>query len=427
MAASLSDVLPRAFVRCGAFLRKCGPGLITGAADDDPSGISTYSIAGATGQYSMLWLALITTPMMIAVQGMCARIGLVGGVGLAAALRTNFPFWVAASLGVLTIGANTLNLGADLSGMAASIGLLVGGPPILWVILFGVVSYVAPVYLNYRTFVNVVKLLALSLLAYVVTAFAVHPNWAEVLRHTVIPEIRFSRDWITTLVGVLGTTITPYLFYWQASLMVEEDKAQGKISVLQRRGATKKEITDANADVALGMIVSNVIMFFIIVAVATTLAHNGAAKIKTAQDAAEALRPIAGNFAYVIFAAGMIGTGLLAVPTLAGSSAFIAAETFRFRSGLDDKPDRSPRFYGIFGAGVGLGILMNLLHIDPIGALYWSAVVNGLVAVPLLVVITILANRRKLMGEWTNSRSANVWAAVTIVLMAAAAIGMFVF
>lgn len=427
MAASIIDVLPRTLTRCGSFLRKCGPGLITGAADDDPSGISTYSIAGATGQYSMLWLALLTTPMMIAVQGMCARIGLVGGVGLAAALRNNFPYWVAASLGVMTIGANTLNLGADLSGMAASIGLLVGGPPIVWVLLFGVLAYIAPVYLNYRTFVNVVKLLALSLLAYVLTAFAVHPNWPDVLRHTVIPEIRLTRDWITTLVGVLGTTITPYLFYWQASLMVEEDKAHGKISVTQRRGASRREIADANADVTFGMIVSNLIMFFIIVAVATTLAHNGTAKINTAQDAAEALRPIAGDFAYVIFAAGMVGTGLLAVPTLAGSSAFIAAETFRFRSGLDDKPDRAPRFYGIFGAGIGVGILMNLLRIDPIGALYWSAVVNGIAAVPLLVVITMLANRRSLMGKWVNSRTTNVWAIVTILLMGAAAIGMFVF
>jgi Mn2+/Fe2+ NRAMP family transporter len=365
--------------------------------------------------------------MMIAVQGMCARIGLVTGMGLAAALRKHFPFWLAAVLGGMTIGANTLNLGADLAGMAASIRLLVGGPQIAWVIAFGIVSYVAPVYLNYRTFVNIVKVLAVSLLAYVIAMFAIHPPWLTVLRHAVIPEISLKREWLTTVVAVLGTTITPYLFYWQAALMVEEDKAHGKVTFAQRRGASRKEIEEANADVRLGMIVSNAIMFCIIATTATALARHGSATIKTAQDAAEALRPLAGDFAYVLFAAGMVGTGLLAIPTLAGSSSFIAAETFNLRGGLEDKPDRDPRFYSVFGAGIAIGIAMNVFHVDPIAALYWSAVVNGIAAVPLVVVITLFANQRNLMGKWTNSPIANVWALVTILLMGAAAVGMFVF
>ncbi|MBV8600803.1 MAG: divalent metal cation transporter [Candidatus Eremiobacteraeota bacterium] len=418
--------LPRFLTNCRSFLAKTGPGLITGAADDDPSGISTYAIAGATARYSMLWLAPLTTVMMIVVQGMCARIGLVTGMGLAEALRKNFPFPLAAALGIMTIGANTLNLGADLAGMAASIRLLVGGPPLLWVVVFGVACYVAPVYLNYRTFVNVVKVLALSLGAYVVAMFAIHPPWLEVLASTLIPRVHLDRTWLTTVVAVLGTTITPYLFYWQASLMVEEDKAQGKVTLTQRRGATKKEVADANADVTLGMIVSNAIMFCIIVTTATTLSRTGHASIQSAQDAAEALRPLAGDFAYVLFAAGMVGTGLLAIPTLAGSSAFVFAETFKVRgASLAATPDRAPRFYGVFGAGIAIGIAFNVFHVDPIGALFWSAVVNGVAAVPLLVVITLLANRRSLMQRWTNSRAANVWAILTIVLMAGAAIGMF--
>jgi NRAMP (natural resistance-associated macrophage protein)-like metal ion transporter len=426
--ASASEGLaavPRTLLRCASFLRRCGPGLITGAADDDPSGISTYAIAGATVQYSMLWLALVTTPMMTVVQSMCARIGLVSGMGLAAALRRNIPFPLAAGLGVLTIGANTLNVGADLAGMAASFKLLVGGPALLWVAAFGALSFIAPVYLHYRTFVNVVKVLALSLLAYVVAALAIHPPWLEVLRYTVVPEIRLDRAWLTTCVAVLGTTITPYLFYWQAALMVEEDKAHGKVTLAQRRGASKREVAATDADVTLGMLISNAIMFCIIVTTATALARNGHASIKTAQDAAEALRPLAGNLAYVLFAAGMIGTGLLAVPTLAGSSSFIAAETFRFRGALDDPPARAPLFYAVFGAGIAVGILMNVFRIDPIGALYWSAVVNGLVAVPLLAAITVLANRAQLMGRWRNTRTANAIAVATIVAMTAAAIGMF--
>jgi Mn2+/Fe2+ NRAMP family transporter len=283
------------------------------------------------------------------------------------------------------------------------------------------------VYMNYRAFVNVVKYLALALGAYVIAMFAIHPVWPDMLRHSVVPEVRFDRTWLTTALGVLGTTITPYLFYWQAALMVEEEKAMGRMTVAQRRGATKKEVADANADVTLGMIVSNIIMYCIIATTATALARNGHATIKTAQDAAEALRPLAGDFAYVLFAAGMVATGLFAIPTLAGSSAYVYAGTFKVRGGaLDATPDRAPRFYGIFGAGIAIGIAMNAFHIDPIAALYWSAVINGLVAVPLLIAITVIANRRDLMGRWRNTAAANAWAIFTIVLMAAAAVGMFV-
>jgi NRAMP (natural resistance-associated macrophage protein)-like metal ion transporter len=409
------------------FLRNLGPGLITGAADDDPSGISTYSVAGATTGLSTLWLALITTPMMAVIQGMCARIGMVSGVGLAAVMRAHFPRWLAFALAGTVIVANTFNIGADLAGMAASAHLVAGLPVLLWVVAFAVLLVLTEFYCSYRLLCDIFKWLAATLFAYVATAFIVHPDWWLILRHAVIPEFHTDGHWITTVVGVLGTTISPYLFFWQSSLMVEQEKELGRTTVTQREGATRAEIADAHADVNTGMIYSNLVMFFIIATTAVTLGAHGKHNIATAQDAAEALRPLAGNFAYLLFTLGMVGTGLLAIPVLAGSSAYVASDMLRFHAGLAETPRRAPRFYAILGAGIVLGMLLNIIGIDPIKALFWSAVCNGVAAVPLIFAIVTIASDRKLMGRWVSSPLARFWGWLTFALMGAAAVGMFVF
>ena len=404
-----------------------GPGLITGAADDDPSGISTYSVAGASTGFSMLWLALLTTPMMAVVQGMCARIGMVTGVGLAANIRRTVPAWVAYAMAIIVIIANTLNVGADFAGMAASAHMVAPAIPFpAWVILFGAVLLLGLLFLSYRRIASIIKYLTISLLAYIVTAFIVHPHWPRVLYHLVVPEVHFNRTWITTAMGVLGTTITPYLFFWQSALEVEEEKAEGRKTVAARRGATDEEIRDAHFDVNVGMVLSNLVMFFIITTTALTLFAHGKTNIQTAQDAAQALRPLAGDFAYLLFMLGMVGTGLLAIPSLAGSSAYIAADTLSFkRAGLDNPPNRAPRFYGVLAAGLIIGICMPFTGIDPIRALYWCAVLNGIVSVPLIFLVIRIANDNKLLGRWRNSRLANAWGWVTFLLMGAAAVALF--
>jgi NRAMP (natural resistance-associated macrophage protein)-like metal ion transporter len=408
-------------------LKNLGPGLITGAADDDPSGISTYSVAGATTGLSMLWLALITTPMMAVVQGMCARIGMVNGVGLAAVMRKLLPRWLALGLALLVVVANTFNVGADLAGMAASAHMVAGLPVVAWVVAFGAALVIAQIYCSYRLLSSIFKWLALSLFAYVVTAFIVRPDWWMILRHAVVPEFHTDGHWITTVVGVLGTTISPYLFFWQSSLMVEEEKSAGRRTIAERKGATADEICDAHADVNTGMIYSNAVMFFIIATTAVTLGAHGKHDIATAQDAAEALRPLAGNFAYLLFSLGMIGTGMLGIPVLAGSSAYVASEMLSFRTGLGETPARAPRFYAVLAAGIIIGIAMNLIGIDPIKALFWSAVFNGVAAVPLVFAIVTIASNRKVMGRWVSSPIARAWGWLTVVLMGLAAIAMFVF
>jgi NRAMP (natural resistance-associated macrophage protein)-like metal ion transporter len=404
-----------------------GPGLITGAADDDPSGISTYSVAGASTGFSMLWLALLTTPMMAVIQGMCARIGMVTGVGLAANIRRTVPSWVAYAMAAIVVIANTLNVGADFAGMAASAHMVAPAIPISgWVLLFGAVLLLGLLFLSYRRIASTIKYLTLSLFAYIVTAFILHPHWPEVLRHLVVPQVHLDRGWITTAMGVLGTTITPYLFFWQSALEVEEEKAEGRKTVAQRRGATDEEIRGAHFDVNVGMILSNLVMFFIITTTALTLFAHGKTNIQTAQDAAEALRPLAGDTAYLLFMLGMVGTGLLAIPALAGSSAYIAADTLSFpRAGLDQPPKRAPRFYSVLGAGLVIGAALPFTGIDPIRALYWCAVLNGVVSVPLLLLIIRIANDHKLLGKWRNSVVANAWSWLTFVLMGAAAVALF--
>jgi NRAMP (natural resistance-associated macrophage protein)-like metal ion transporter len=413
--------------RVKRFFAILGPGLITGAADDDPSGISTYSVAGATAGFSTLWLTLVSTPMMSVIQGMCARIAMVNGEGLAAVMRKRLPLPAAYGLAGLVIVANTFNVGADLGGMAGAIHLLVPLPVEAWVFFFGIALIAAQTWLSYPTIARIFKWLTLSLFAYVITAFVVHPPWPHVLLRIVVPQVHLDAAWLSTMVGVLGTTITPYLFFWQASLMVEEEKESGNTTIASRRGTDETSVATMHADVNTGMIFSNVVALFIIITTASTLGAHGQRNIATAQQAAEALRPLAGPFAELLFTLGMVGTGILAVPVLAGSSAYVAAQTFRFREGLNEPPERARRFYGVIAAGIVLGIAMNLLHVDAIKALFWSAVLNGIAAVPLIAVIVWIASNRAIMKQWTSSIVARVWGWATVALMGAATLGMFYF
>jgi len=411
--------------RVKAFFKVLGPGLITGAADDDPSGISTYSVTGATTGLSTLWLALISTPMMAVVQGMCARLSLVTGQELAALLRKNLPTWAAYGLAMAVIAANTINIGADVAGMAASAALFVHLPLWTLVLAFGLTTLAMQVFLSYAKMARVIKWLTLTLFAYIVTAFVVHANWADILKHLVVPEIRFDATWFAVVVGLFGTTITPYLFFWQSALEIEEAKGRGETTVRQRRGTDEKQLADAHADVNAGMIFSNVVAIFIIITTASTLGVH-ATHIASAQQAAEALRPLAGGFAYALFALGMVGTGLLAIPALSGSSAYLAAGTFRFREGLNEPPRRARKFYAVLIGGVVIGIALDFFGVNPIDALFWSAIVNGFAAVPLIAAIVWLASNRKIMGRWVSSPVARCWGWLCVAVMATAAVAFVV-
>jgi NRAMP (natural resistance-associated macrophage protein)-like metal ion transporter len=421
---------PAIFIeRCrsvGAFFaKKVGPGIITGASDDDPSGIATYAIAGASLGYGLLWVALLTLPMMIAVQEMCARIGMVTGSGLIAAMRRVMPAWLLRLLVALVVGANTMNIAADIAGMSASAELVTRISSSYWAIAFGVLLVTVEIFASYRLFASIVKWLCLSLLAYLASAIVVGVDWIQAFRHTFLPEIRFNKMWMATFVGFLGTTITPYLFVWQAALEVEEERSKGRSTVAQRKGATKAEMAGVRADVFSGMLYSNIVSWFIVLICATTLFRQHIT-INTVQDAARALRPLAGPWAELLFALGVVGAGLLAVPVLAGSSAYALAEAFDWKGTLAAKPRSAIPFYAVIACGIALGVLADVMHLDAVWALFWSAVVNGFVAIPLLVGILLTANRRDLMGLWTNGRTSRIWLVITIALMTIAAIGVVV-
>src|SRR5881296_492783 len=407
------------------YFRILGPGLVTGAADDDPSGITTYSVAGASLGYGMLWMALATFPLMAAVQLICARIGLVTGSGLAAAIRRHYPrpFLYVACL--LLLVANVFNIAADLAGMADATRLLTGVPSLVSVPGFGLVILLATVYMTYARFAQYLKWLTAVLFAYVIAAFLAKPDWQQVAVAILVPSPRWDALYVTTLVAVLGTTISPYLFFWQASQEVEEEKARGRRTIAQRRGATPHELADARLDVNTGMFFSNVVMYFIILATAATLNRSGFTEIATAREAAEALRPLAGNAAYLLFALGLIGTGLLAVPVLAGSASFAVAEVFGWRSGLDLSPRRGRYFYLVFAGAIAGGMLLDLFQTSPIRMLFLSAVLNGILAPPLLVLVMLVSNDAKIMGEHTNGVWLNVlgWGATAV--MTAAAVAFF--
>ncbi|HVA57625.1 MAG: divalent metal cation transporter [Gemmatimonadaceae bacterium] len=403
-----------------------GPGVVTGAADDDPSGIATYSIAGARFGTGLLWTAPVLWPLMAAVQMMCARIGLVTGRGLAGALRQKYPEWVLATAATALFIANTINVGADLGGMADAAHLLTGVPAFVWVLAFGIGITIATIRLRYAMIANTLKWLALILAVYVVAAIDVHPDWAAVLRATVVPHLPHGRAAWATLVAILGTTISPYLFFWQASQEVEEEKAAGHLTLKARQGATKTEIGDRKIDIGFGTLFSNIAMFFIIVTTASTLHTHGQTHLATSADVAAALRPLAGRFAMLLYTIGIVGTGLLAIPTLAGSAAYAFAETFNWRQGIDQKFTRARAFYAVIGVSVAIGIAMGFVGISPVKALYWTAVINGLLAPFLLVGILHAASDRKLMLGQPSSWPSRVVVGVTTAAMFAAGIAMFV-
>jgi NRAMP (natural resistance-associated macrophage protein)-like metal ion transporter len=398
-----------------------GPGLVTGAADDDPSGIATYSIAGASFGYGLLWTAGFTFPLMAAIQLVCARIGLVSGRGLAGAVRQHYPrpfLYVACTL---LLVANVFNIAADLGGMADAVEMLTGVSSLASVPIFGGLLLLVTVYTSYRTFAKYLKWLTAVLFAYVVAAFLAKPDWHAVAWATIVPTMRWDFDWITTFVGVVGTTISPYLFFWQASHEVEEEKARGRATLAQRRGANAEELRDARLDVTTGMLLSNLVMFFIMLTTASTLYRAGHTHIESSRQAAEALRPLAGDAAHLLFTLGIVGTGLLAVPVLAGSASYAVAELFQWRAGLDLRPRQAWRFYVVLGMAMVGGIVLDILGINPLRMLFLSAVLNGLLAPPLLVLVMLVGNNRKIMGSHTNGVWLNGfgWAAVAVTTGAA--------
>ncbi len=378
-----------------------GPGLITGASDDDPSGIGTYSQVGSQFGFGVLWTAIFTFPLMLAVQELCARIALQTGVGLGTSLRRKFPTWlVGGCIGALVI-ANTINLGADLGAVAAGGSLLSHGRiPTLWLIAPAAFLILGlQLFVSYRLVFNVFKWLTLSLFAYVITGILARPQASTVLFATFVPHLEFSEGFLLALVAILGTTISPYLFFWQASAEVETMRAAALETVAQRRGVKRAELRAARLDIAIGMFFSQVVMYFIILTSAAVLHAHGKTNIQTAEGAAQALTPLLGPFAFVVFALGMIGTGLLAIPVLSASGAYAVKEFFGFKGALDAKPWYRPTFYVLIVVATAVGALMNFLHVDPVHALFYAAAVNGIVAPPLLALIVLLGSDSGFMGK----------------------------
>ncbi len=409
-----------------SWLKKLGPGLITGAADDDPSGIATYSQAGAQFGLNLLWTMLFTYPLMVGIQMVSARIGRVTGIGLAGNIREHFPRWLLYCVVGLLLIANTINIAADVSAMGDALRLLVGGPAHLYAAGFGMLSLLLQIFIPYSRYVRILKWLTLALLAYVGIVFAVQISWIDVGRALIVPRLTWNAATITTIVAVFGTTISPYLFFWQAAQEVEELEAdptrQPLIIVPEQARAAFRRI---KIDTYFGMGFSNLVAFFIILTTAVTLHAHGVTNIQTSAEAATALRPIAGNFAFLLFAAGIIGTGMLAVPVLAGSAAYAMADAFNWAKGLEHSLTTAKRFYAIIAVSTLAGIALGFTSIDPIKALYWSAVVNGVLSVPIMAVMMLLAARSKVMGRFviTSKLKWLGWTATGV--MALAVIAMF--
>jgi NRAMP (natural resistance-associated macrophage protein)-like metal ion transporter len=416
---------PRPPGRVRTFFGNLGPGLITGAADDDPSGISTYSVTGAAFGYMPLWTALFSFPLMAAVQLMCARLGMVTGRGLAGVVRRKYPPWVLWGACALLIVANVFNIGADLGGMAEATEMVTGINAYWWTPFYTLLIISLLFLSSYRQMARVFKWLTLILFAYVVAAFLAKPDWAAVLRATFIPRVEGSSAFLATFVGILGTTISPYLFFWQASQEVEDESARGRTTVEERAGATDEELRMARTDVLTGMFFSNLVMYFIILTTAATLHAHGQTHIATARQAAEALRPLAGRGAYLLFTLGLIGTGMLAVPVLAGSAAYAVSEAKEWRGTLEDRPHLSRKFYTVIAVSMLLGLVLNYVGFDAIKMLFYSAVLNGVLSPPLVVLVVLLTSDPGVMGERVSSRPLRTLGWATAAIMTAAAVGMF--
>src|SRR5579859_1498606 len=402
-----------------------GPGLITGAADDDPSGISTYSVAGAAYGYATLWIALLTFPLMAAIQLMCARLGMVTGRGLAAAVRIYCPRWVLWGACSILIVANVINIGADLGGMAEATQLITGIRPFIWIPFYAFFIIALLVWTSYRLIAKIFKWLTLILFAYVFASFFAHVDWRHALAVTFVPHLEWSRGFLSVLVAILGTTISPYLFFWQAAEEVEEEKAKGK-TLAQSKSATPRELRTARADTVAGMFFSNLIMYFIILTTAATLHAHGQTNIATAKQAAEALRPLAGDGAYLLFTLGLIGTGMLGVPVLVGSCAYAVTEAAVWRGSMSDKPHAARKFYAVMGVAMTLGLVLNYLGFNAVKMLFWSAVINGILAPPLILLVILLTSSHKVMGNRVNPAALRYLGWATFLVMTAAAAGMLI-
>lgn len=411
-----------------SLLARLSAGLITGAADDDPSGIATYSQVGAKFGYATLWTMCLALPLMIAIQTVSARIGRVTGKGLAENMQRVYSAWWVRALIASLLVANVINLGADIGAMGAALKLLIGGPALAYAMGFALASLALQVYVPFSRYSPILKVLTLSLFAYVATVFVAHVPWGEALKNTFIPHIQWKAAYAVAIVAILGTTISPYLFCWQASQEVEEVKAKNN----ERKPLTSKPAQgpDAmkriNVDTGIGMVFSNVVAFFIILTAAVVLHAHGKTDINSSAEAAAALKPIAGRFAFLLFGFGIIGTGLLALPVLAGSTAYAMAGAWRKPYGLEKEPKKVPFFYAVLIAATVIGAVLNLTPIDPIKALFWSAVINGVAAVPMMVVIMLMSSNKKIMGQFVVVGWLRWLAWAATVVMAAAAIIMFI-
>ncbi len=417
---SSSSVIWRKFVRSVNVL---GPGLITGASDDDPSGIVTYSQAGAGYGLATLWTALITFPLMAAIQEMCARIGMVAGKGLTGVLKQHYPRWVLYAMVLLSFPAITLNISSDVAGMGAVATLLFPKiPAYVFSIAFTFLILALIIMFPYPKIAKTMKWLCLSLFLYIIVPFLVKQNWGDVLRHTVVPTVIFDKDFIGILVAILGTTISPYLFFWQTNMEVEQMSQQtGKIFINKRLMGLMRD------DVNVGMLFSNLVMFFIILATGVVLFPKGIHQIDTVEQAATALQPLAGNMAYIFFTLGVVGTGLLAIPVLAGSLSYIVTETFGWNQGLDKKFSEAKGFYTTIGVCMFIGLALQFVGVSPVKALIYTAILYGLTAPPLIAMILHICNNRSIMADFVNSRWSNILGFVTLALMTTAALVLLYF
>lgn len=407
------------------FLKKLGPGLITGASDDDPSGIATYSQTGAQFGYTQLWTALFTFPFMTVIQEMCGRIGLVTGRGLAKVIKEEFASPIVYGAVILLCAANTINIGADLGAMAMAGQLISGWSMLIWLAIVTIVTLGLQIFFSYKSYARFLKYLTLSLFAYVAAVFVINQDWLAILSSTFIPYISFSKSYLLNIVAILGTTISPYLFFWQSDEEVEEQSLHHK---LQGHGRTPRlsfgDLKTLRLDTTIGMLFSNLVMFCIIATTASTLGAQGITTIETADQAAAALRPLAGELGFLLFSLGIIGTGLLAVPILAASASYALAEVCNWKSGLNKKFSQAKLFYGVIIAATLVGVLVNFLPIRPFQMLYFSAILNGLCAPPLMILIMLIGGRKKVMGSYTNSSLTAKLGWIITGIMSLAAIGL---
>jgi NRAMP (natural resistance-associated macrophage protein)-like metal ion transporter len=409
-----------------SFLKRLGPGLVTGAADDDPSGIATYSQVGAQFGYGLAWTLLFSFPLMVVIQSVAARIGSTTGKGIAKNLRRHYSPSLLRAVVTLLLIANVINLGADLGAMGAALGLLIGGPVQVYAVAFGVVCVLLETFISYARYAAVLKWATLSLFAYVGVVFAAHVPWGTALFHTFVPHFVLDKVHATALVAVLGTTISPYLFFWQAAQEVEELRRRRVKPLYMAPRKAGPELARIRIDTLFGMAVSNVVALFIIFATAATLNANGVTDIQTSSQAAEALRPIAGEFTFALFAAGIIATGMLAVPVLAGSAAYGVSEVFGWTEGLDRRPQEARAFYATIALATLCGAALNFTSLDPVKALYWAAVVNGVLAAPLMAVMMLIAMNQRIMGRLTLPLPMFIAGWIATAVMALASLAFFV-